>query len=583
MRRLQQTVRTAERIIGAPLPPLQDLYFSRVRKRAGKVLMDPSHPGHHLFDLLPSGRRFRSLSTRTSQNRSSFFPQARSLNRPDNSDFQTWDLLTGIITDYKFVSFRYRGRFSEVAQCRMMDTKDTMAIKIFNKRTSDSRRPSRELAVLRKLRCVDPIHVVRFYERLQHKGHTCLVFEMLDKSLDELLRERHREPLSLHVIRSITQQLLSALNSLKTAGIIHTNIKPHNVMLVKQEDLQPIRVKLTGFGSAIQAAEVKRSSIMQPVGYMSPDVILGLPISPAVDMWSVGAVLTTMYLGSPLFPQRCQYHLMKTLVKTLGQPEDELLSEGTNTLLYFNSTEHTWTLKTPDEYNAMTGFLPHILSDSTRFNSLSELVELYPDVDTSDKMPFVSLLRKMLHLNPQKRISPTDALKHSFVTRSKEDNSDCSSHDMVSVSSVSISSVAKSAKEGGTSANLNKHSAASRSGVENVPAVCCKDKASAGAAALANADAGRNDTVPAVAEASETSALLENGTTSAGEHPKADVNEAALALASTTIVSTDLNDAVPADQDPVEASTAAELFAEVMAEAHETKKALRKLLKRVRK
>ncbi len=76
IRRLQRTVRTAERIIGAPLPSLQELYTSRVRKRAKKVTLDPSHPAHSLFELLPSGRRYRSRSTKTARHKNSFFPQA---------------------------------------------------------------------------------------------------------------------------------------------------------------------------------------------------------------------------------------------------------------------------------------------------------------------------------------------------------------------------------------------------------------------------------------------------------------------------------------------------------------------------
>ncbi|KAK3508871.1 hypothetical protein QTP70_011009 [Hemibagrus guttatus] len=63
--RLQRTVRTAKRIIGAPLPTLQELYTSRVRKRAQKTTLDPSHPGHLLFELLPSRRRYRAANTRT--------------------------------------------------------------------------------------------------------------------------------------------------------------------------------------------------------------------------------------------------------------------------------------------------------------------------------------------------------------------------------------------------------------------------------------------------------------------------------------------------------------------------------------
>ncbi|KAI2652653.1 RNA-directed DNA polymerase from mobile element jockey [Labeo rohita] len=81
-RRLQRTVRTAERIIGVHLPNLQDLYISRLKKQAGNIIQDPFHPRHNLFAFLPSGRRYRSLSTKTSRHKNSFFPNANSsLNR----------------------------------------------------------------------------------------------------------------------------------------------------------------------------------------------------------------------------------------------------------------------------------------------------------------------------------------------------------------------------------------------------------------------------------------------------------------------------------------------------------------------
>ncbi len=76
LRRLRRVVWTAERIVGTTLPTLQELYLSRVSKRAGKITLDPSHPAHSLFELLPSGRRYRALSTRTTRHRNSFFPQA---------------------------------------------------------------------------------------------------------------------------------------------------------------------------------------------------------------------------------------------------------------------------------------------------------------------------------------------------------------------------------------------------------------------------------------------------------------------------------------------------------------------------
>ncbi len=65
-RRVNQT---AEQIIGTTLPSLQELYSSRMSKRAGKITLGPSHPAHSLFELLPSGRRYRARSTRTTRHR----------------------------------------------------------------------------------------------------------------------------------------------------------------------------------------------------------------------------------------------------------------------------------------------------------------------------------------------------------------------------------------------------------------------------------------------------------------------------------------------------------------------------------
>ncbi len=73
---LQRVVRLAERISGSALPSLQHIYLKRCRSRAAKIIKDSTHPGNHLFCLLPSGRRFRSMMAKTERLRKSFFPQA---------------------------------------------------------------------------------------------------------------------------------------------------------------------------------------------------------------------------------------------------------------------------------------------------------------------------------------------------------------------------------------------------------------------------------------------------------------------------------------------------------------------------
>ncbi|KAK0154999.1 putative RNA-directed DNA polymerase from transposon BS [Merluccius polli] len=67
--RVQRVIRSAEKVIGCNLPSLQALYTSRTLRRAGKIVVDPSHPGHKLFETLPSGRRLRSIRTKTSATR----------------------------------------------------------------------------------------------------------------------------------------------------------------------------------------------------------------------------------------------------------------------------------------------------------------------------------------------------------------------------------------------------------------------------------------------------------------------------------------------------------------------------------
>ncbi|XP_061643355.1 GRIP1-associated protein 1 isoform X3 [Phyllopteryx taeniolatus] len=52
--RLQRTIKTAEKIVGTPLPTLEDLHAARSKTRACKILSDAPHPGHRLFQLLPS-------------------------------------------------------------------------------------------------------------------------------------------------------------------------------------------------------------------------------------------------------------------------------------------------------------------------------------------------------------------------------------------------------------------------------------------------------------------------------------------------------------------------------------------------
>ncbi len=83
-RALQRVVKTARHIVGGELPSLQDIYTRRCTRKAQRIIKDSSHTSHSLLSLLPSGRRLRSIRSRTSRLRDSFFPQAIRLMNSQN-------------------------------------------------------------------------------------------------------------------------------------------------------------------------------------------------------------------------------------------------------------------------------------------------------------------------------------------------------------------------------------------------------------------------------------------------------------------------------------------------------------------
>ncbi len=104
--KLYRVMRLAERISGSALPSLQDIYLKRCKSRAAKILKDSNHPGNHLFCLLPSGKRFRSMMAKTERLRRSFFPQAIRLLKT-NSVSYTFTRLNLLTAKYSYSHHPY--------------------------------------------------------------------------------------------------------------------------------------------------------------------------------------------------------------------------------------------------------------------------------------------------------------------------------------------------------------------------------------------------------------------------------------------------------------------------------------------
>ncbi|XP_071354495.1 probable serine/threonine-protein kinase dyrk1 [Trachinotus anak] len=334
---------------------------------------------------------------------------------------QKEDVLHSNTTNYLVLDFNGEGCFGKVAKCLDLITGKTVAIKIHKK--SEEHIIQREVDMLEAVRALDPDkkNIVRFMDHFRFHDLSCLAFEMLDRSLWDLMKERKFKSLTLSEIRPVTHQLMVAFEALKNIGIIHTDLKPDNIMLVNHNN-QQFKIKLIDFGLALPVSQVEDGMIIQPRAYRAPEVNFGLRFSEAVDMWGVGCVMAFTYFGINLFPGNCAYNWMKAMVHLLGQPEDHQLIAGKNTWMFFKlETDKGWRLRTPEEYKEATGVRSHV---SRRFfdlaRNLEDAVQRCPakqdDLEYEDRMAFLSLLKNCLHLDAEQRISPRKALKHRFLT-----------------------------------------------------------------------------------------------------------------------------------------------------------------------
>ncbi|XP_035472737.2 homeodomain-interacting protein kinase 1-like isoform X1 [Scophthalmus maximus] len=342
----------------------------------------------------------------------------------ERSEVQQNDTLCSRRSRYLIMEFTGEGGFGKVARAVDLITSQDVALKILKKETPSER----EIMMLDALRALDPVkkNVVHFFEKFQDQGHTCLVFEKLDMNLFTLLEQRQWEHLTLNEIRPIAHQLLTALDGLKSLGMVHADLKLDNIMLVNHLS-EPFRVKLIDFGLSFMSSEDKLGKKVQPAGSRAPEVSLGLPLSEAIDMWGLGCILFYLYLARRPFAKHCQYRAMKGIVEMLGQPADHLLHAGRFTEGFFKKNHKedgpVWRMKvflpmTPREYQRGTGVKPKKWMSPIK--RLNELITLHPWIwrfaELEDRTAFVSLLKSLLHTDPEERITPARALTHPFLT-----------------------------------------------------------------------------------------------------------------------------------------------------------------------
>lgn len=210
---------------------------------------------------------------------------------------------------YRLEEMLGEGAFGLVVKATTMSTNRPVAVKILKPskdgyKDSRAQRFMRELRVIAKLQCPNTLTLYDFGKT--EAGVLYMVTEFVEgEDLYDLLERRGQltEKETMHILH----QCLLSLSEAHEHGVLHRDIKPHNIRLTQYAD-DALRVKVLDFGLS-KSMEDDDGGTLTAVGiavgtprYMSPEQLSGKELGPKSDIYSLGLVTYEMLIGEPATP-----------------------------------------------------------------------------------------------------------------------------------------------------------------------------------------------------------------------------------------------------------------------------------------
>ncbi|XP_069773952.1 calcium/calmodulin-dependent protein kinase type II subunit beta isoform X6 [Narcine bancroftii] len=260
--------------------------------------------------------------------------------------------------EYQICEELGKGAFSTVRRCVKLSTGQEYAAKMINTKklpARDHQKLEREARICRLLK---HSNIVRLHDSISEEGYHYLVFDLVtggELFEDIVAREYYSEADASHCI----QQILEAVLHCHQMGVVHRDLKPENLLLASK--CKGAAVKLADFGLAIEVQGEQQAwfGFAGTPGYLSPEVLRKEAYGKPVDIWACGVILYILLVGYPPFWDEDQHKLYQQI--KAGAYD-------------FPSPE--WDTVTPEAKN---------------------------------------LINQMLTINPAKRITAIEALKHPWV------------------------------------------------------------------------------------------------------------------------------------------------------------------------
>ncbi|XP_051838068.1 calcium/calmodulin-dependent protein kinase type II subunit gamma isoform X19 [Antechinus flavipes] len=265
---------------------------------------------------------------------------------------------TRFTDDYQLYEELGKGAFSVVRRCVKKTSTQEYAAKIINTKKLSARDHQKLEREARICRLLKHPNIVRLHDSISEEGFHYLVFDLVtggELFEDIVAREYYSEADASHCIH----QILESVNHIHQHDIVHRDLKPENLLLASK--CKGAAVKLADFGLAIEVQGDQQAwfGFAGTPGYLSPEVLRKDPYGKPVDIWACGVILYILLVGYPPFWDEDQHKLYQQI--KAGAYD-------------FPSPE--WDTVTPEAKN---------------------------------------LINQMLTINPAKRITADQALKHPWV------------------------------------------------------------------------------------------------------------------------------------------------------------------------
>jgi len=300
-----------------------------------------------------------------------------------------------LLYDYlKVTEGKLLGRGAYGCVCKAVNTKTGQEVAIKKNKgvfvvIEDAKRILREIKLMAHFDHPDVVSLINVIgveeDEINIFEDVYLILELMQVNLAKVIKSQKLQPIHHQVF---LYQILRGLKYIHSAGVIHRDLKPQNI-LVNGEDCN---LKITDFGLARGVFKEKGDSWLLTEyvvtrWYRAPEIMCSKKMyDEAIDVWAAGCIFAEFFLKKPLFPGRSHLDQLKVIFHILGSPPGEALD---------------W-VQDPAAKQWIQNRKP---------SKGHQLPELFPHVEPDA----LNLLGKLLLIDPTKRAGVEEALDHPYL------------------------------------------------------------------------------------------------------------------------------------------------------------------------